>query len=215
MGATPDRSLARACSRSVPTIPRGIVPGAFPKPSSLRAPGGGAPDFGGFAFRAFLPAKSSVLPAGCYAGPGPWPSWGSPLQGSLSSGGGRHFSSAARPSRAFATASRVSSGSIACPSGVFLPRRLDASLARRAGPHEVLHLVIAFSRFGRASTSGCRRWFPAILSDRRSIRFPSNPGVASPLPCRPSSRWAVRPGLRPARKNPGSGSGPFGRQAFT
>jgi hypothetical protein len=92
VGATPDRSLARACSRSVPTIPRGIGTGAFPKPSSLRAPGGGSPDFGGLAFRAFLPAKSSVLPAGCYTAPGPWPSWGSPLQGSLASGGGRHLS---------------------------------------------------------------------------------------------------------------------------
>lgn len=186
MDATPDRSLARACSRSVPTIPRGIVPGAFPKRSLLRATGGGSPDFGGFAFKAFLPAKSSVLPAGCYTGSGPWPSWVSPLQGSLSSGGGRHFS-AARPSRAFATASGVSSGAIAGPSGVCLPRWLDPSLTRRVGPHEVYHLVIAFSRFGRSVASGCRRWFPSILSNRRSIRFPSSPGVASPLPCRPSS----------------------------
>ena len=92
MGATPDRSFARACSRSIPTTPRGIVPGAFPKPSLPRATGGGSPDFDGLAFRAFLPAKSSVLPAGCYTGSGPWPSWVSPLQGSLASGGGRHFS---------------------------------------------------------------------------------------------------------------------------
>jgi len=75
----------------------------------------------------------------------------------------------------------LSHGPTAGPSGVLPPSRLGAPLARRAGPHEVLHLVIRLVIRSR----GCP-WLPPMVPagpcEPAVHPLSLEPRVASPLP---------------------------------